>query len=265
MFDRLKDILDPPLTKHRIFFFHIAKCGGTSIGQAIESAYKPWRNDGSRTVFRLDEDAARFAEEHARGTGTDVRRDLLNYALSLPTARCAIGHFHFSTPAFERYAETWRFVTVLRNPVERWLSHYSYNRDVSSRFGIKASPEEFVETEAAAAFGRAFIDEVTGDIEKGGLSLGKLTEIALARYDRFALVGCIEDTAGFARRFHEFFGHHLDIKRLNITQPTKRVTAEALGTDLLKRIERLCEPDLHVYERLLGKRGAGATTVRRLG
>lgn len=254
MLDRIKDILDPPLDGHRIFFFHIAKCGGTSIGQAIETAYKPWRPAQAEAVFRLDERAVRFAEEHSVGSGNDVRRDLLNYALSLPHVRCAIGHFHFSNAAFEKYREDWAFVTVLRNPVERWLSHYSYNRDAGSRFSIDMPLERFVETDLAASFGRAFVDEVTDDLDKNDLPVSAVLDLAVARYKAFALVGAIENTSDFAERFKRKFGHALNVKRLNVTSEDKRVNAQAIRPELLQRIVKLCEPDLRLYEQVLGAR-----------
>jgi hypothetical protein len=252
MLDRIKDLLDPPLEEHRIFFFHIAKCGGTSIAQAIETAYKPWRSGRSQVVFRLDEEAARFADANSVGTGNDVRRDLLNYALSLPTARCITGHFHFSNVAFESYRNDWQFVTVLRNPVDRWLSHYSYNLDSESKFAINTSLAEFIETERAASFGRAFVDEVTDDVNQPGLDLNARVAIAVRRFNGFALVGSVDDTAAFARRFEEKFGHRLNIKRLNVTPAGKRVGLQQLSAELRTRIAKLCEPDIYLYERVLG-------------
>lgn len=252
MFDRIKDLLDPPITQHRIFFFHIAKCGGTSISQAIEAAYKPWRPGRAQAVFRLNEGAARFADESCIGSGNDVRRDLLNYALSLPEAKCVLGHFHFSNIAFEKYSGSWQFVTVLRNPIDRWLSHYSYNLGSTSKYSIDMDLEEFVATERAASFGRAFVDEVTDDIDKTGLPMDALIDMAVARFNRFSIVGTIENTVDFAKRFEEKFGHRLQIKHLNETPTTKRVETRSISGELLQRISKLCAPDISLYERVIG-------------
>ena len=254
MFNGLKNLLDPPLEQHRIFFFHIAKCGGTSISQAIEKAYKPWREGRSQTVFRLDENAARFADDNSLGAGNDVRRDLLNYALSLPAVKCIVGHFHFSNIAFEQYRSTWNFVTVLRSPIQRWLSHYSYNLKSKSKYSIDLSLEEFVGTEQAASFGRAFVDEVTDDLDKSELSLDALVSIAIERYKGFSLVGSIEDSAGFARDFEKKFGCRLQIKHLNVTSPEKRLEALSISPETLSRISAICAPDIFLYEQVLGKK-----------
>jgi hypothetical protein len=252
MLDRIKDIVDPPIGPHRIFFFHIAKCGGTSIAQAIETAYKPWRAGRSNAIFRLDEAAARFADDNSIGIGNNVRRDLLNYALALPTVRCVVGHFSFSNNAFEKYRDSWQFVTVLRNPVERWLSHYSYNLNSPSKYSIEMTLAEFVETNRARNFGRAYVDEVTDDIDKEQLGLDALIETAIGRFKSFALVGAVEKTPEFAERFNEKFGYRLDIKRLNETPAAKRVAARAVPPELLARIAKLCEPDIFLYEQVLG-------------
>ena len=99
MFEKTKDYLDPPIREYRIFFFHIAKCGGTSIANAIVRCYKPRRLKNVRHIITLNENAARFAENNTLGQGNLVRRDLLNYVISLPEAECIAGHFYYITPA----------------------------------------------------------------------------------------------------------------------------------------------------------------------
>jgi hypothetical protein len=140
-------------------------------------------------------------------------------------ARCVVGHFHFSNNAFERYRDSWQFVTVLRNPIERWLSHYSYNLNSSSKYSIEMPLAEVVETNRARNFGRAYVDEVTDDIDKEQLGLDALIDTAIARFKSFALVGAVEKTPDFAQRFDQKFGYRLDIKRLNETPASKRVAA----------------------------------------
>ena len=111
---------------------------------------------------------------------------------------------------------------------------------------------EFVETDRARNFGRAYVDEVTDDLDKDKLGLDELMKIAIGRFKNFALVGAVEKTPEFARRFDEKFGYRLEIKRLNETPAAKRVAARAVPPELLARIAKLCEPDIFVYEQVLG-------------
>jgi hypothetical protein len=246
MLDRMKDLLDPGIGSHKIFFFHIAKCGGTSIANAIIKGYKPWRPRNTSSVVILNEEAARFAERNTIGTHTYplVRRDLLNYMMSLPNIRCISGHFQYSNSAHDAYPD-WHFVTVLRDPVARWLSHYRYNALMKK---IALPIEEFIETRQARSFGRAFVDEVTDDLDKEDIDIGELVEIALGRYKRFSLVGRLDDLPDLVHRFEEKFHHKLDIKHLNRTPGG--VEDKPLSDSTMARINELCAPDMSLYTRL---------------
>lgn len=245
MFERLKDRLDPPIKDHRIFFLHIAKCGGTSISNAIVKCYKPWRPENAQGVVNLNEEAARFAEDHSVAGYRHVRRDLLNYVMALPEVKCISGHFQYSNVAHEAFQDRWHFVTVLRDPVKRWLSHYRYN---SARSRISLPIEEFIETRQAQSFGRAFVDEITEDLDKDALDIDQLIPIALARYRKFSVLGTIEDTPGFARRFEQKFGRKLCIPHLNRT-PEQR-GSEGMTETIRERITELCAPDIRLHRAL---------------
>jgi len=243
----MKDLLAPPIRNHRIFFFHIAKCGGTSISNAIVKCYKPWRPRDTNSVVILNEDAARFAERNTVGMHNypHVRRDLLNYMMSLPNVKCISGHFQYSSSAHDAYQDEWHFVTVLRDPVARWLSHYRYN---SLKKVITMPIEEFIETRQAKSFGRAFVDEITEDLNKGDIVTDELINIALARYKRFSLVGRLDDLPDLIKKFEEKFHHKLDIKHLNRTP--EGVKADRLSDSTMARITELCAPDISLYTQL---------------
>jgi hypothetical protein len=248
MFEYIKDQLDPPIKDHRIFFLHIAKCGGTSISNAIVKCYKPWRPGNIHTVVNLNEEAARFAEQHAVASYRLVRRDLLNYMMALPNVKCVSGHFQYSNAAHEIFQDQWHFVTVLRDPVTRWLSHYRFN----SAKGRLAMPiEEFIETKQGQSFGRAFVDEITEDLDKNTLGIDALISIALSRYRKFSVIGTIEDTWGFAQKFEERFHQKLRIPHLNRTPGSHG--QDDVPTKILQRITDLCAPDIKLHNELFPK------------
>lgn len=250
MFEPLKDLFDPPIKEHRIFFLHIAKCGGTSISNAIAKCYKPWRAENVANVVTLDEEAARFADQHALSGYRHVRRDLLNYLMAMPNIKCLSGHFQYSHIAHETFLNQWHFVTVLRDPVARWLSHYRYN---ATRGRINIPIEEFIETNQARSFGRAFVDEITEDLDRNTFGIDALTEIALSRYRKFSVIGTIEHSADFAQRFEEKFGHKLRIPHLNRT-PEQRDPNNLSGV-ILQRIHDLCAPDIQLHRTLFPAQG----------
>lgn len=248
MFEFIKDQFDPPIKDHRIFFLHIAKCGGTSVSSAIVKCYKPWRPENIRAVVNLNEEAARYVERHALSGYHHARRDLLNYMMALPDLKCISGHFQYSNIAHETFQDRWHFVTVLRDPVARWLSHYRFN----SAKGQLAMPiEKFIETKPAQAFGRAFVDEITEDLDKDTLGIDALIPIALSRYRKFSVIGTIEDSWSFAQNFEERFHHKLRIPHLNKTPESRR--QDDIPASILQRITDLCAPDIKLHNELFPK------------
>ena len=248
MLEKIKDIFNPQIKDKRIFFFHIAKCGGTSIANSIVKCYKPWRAENAGTVVLLNENSARFAENNSIGGYRYVRRDLLNYMMSQSNVKCISGHFQYSNIAHDIFQDRWHFVATLRNPVARWLSHFRYDSTLGK---ITVPLEEFIETKRARSFGRAFVDEVTEDVDKSSIDISALSQMAIARYKRFSLIGTIEDTRTFAKRFEEIFGCKLNIKHLNKTK------VNSYGNDIsehvLDKIHSLCEPDLKLYDEIINK------------
>ena len=166
--------------------------------------------------------------------------------MSQSHVQCISGHFHYSNVAHDLFKDNWHFVTILHDPVLRWLSHFRYD---SSLGRINIPIEEFIETTRAASFGRAFVDEVTEDINKSDTHIDERIEIATERYKRFSLVGTIEDTTHFASQFKEIFGCPLEIKHLNKTN--KKPSEEKLPSHIIEKIHELCEPDLRLYNQII--------------
>ena len=111
-----------PRIKKNIFFLHQPKCGGTSINNAIRSCYR------NSQIMHLNNDACIRAADLLGRDLDDYRRDLLLYHLMHKKIRYLSGHFAYSKKAYDACGDQWHFVTVLRHPVERWFSHYFFNK-----------------------------------------------------------------------------------------------------------------------------------------
>jgi galactose-3-O-sulfotransferase len=92
----------------RLIFVHIPKTGGTSLVAAIESQY------GSKHVARL----------YLGGFGIPVDEFLQWSQRRLRRVRAVTGHYEFGLAAHLPDPST--YLTVLRDPVDRVVSHYHY-------------------------------------------------------------------------------------------------------------------------------------------
>lgn len=97
-----------PNTRGSWLFVHVPKCGGTSVLRSIREAYPE--------PLGLELNGDQFVEKRAI---------LARIADRLPTARVVFGHRVFAGLA-RSMPRPARMVTVLRDPVDRAISHYNY-------------------------------------------------------------------------------------------------------------------------------------------
>ena len=228
-----------------IAFIHIPKCGGTSIHSAISQHYR------ADKVSYLDPTASRTAAKAADVPMLPFRRSLLDYELAKQDGlRFVSGHWPVDQEMVQRNAEHWSFVTILRDPVERWLSNYFFNRhraDNREHFGTSLSLGAYLDTKDAVENGKLYLSFAHG----GDMPEGDLTEKisqAVDVFGNFALVGHLDRMDGFLDAFQALWNIRLNIPVSNVNPANKAVRDETLTPALLQRIEELCGPDRLIYE-----------------
>jgi hypothetical protein len=251
-YQRLLRIAQPRLTKP-IFFLHFPKCGGTSIASAIRSCYH------ASEVAHLDDAACVKAAESLGRDLDDYRRDLLLYYLLQQKIKYLSGHFAYSERAYQECGERWHFVTVLRHPVDRWLSHFFYNKyKTGGHFKINEDISTFVETERAYMLGRLYVRNLTEGTDRPDLhsvDTSKAVATAIKLLERFSLIGCLAHLDIMCRQFKDLFGVKLIIPVLNVNSLSKELQQEQITDKIRKRVEEICKPDLEVYKYAMSRIG----------
>ena len=178
-----------------LVFFHIMKCAGTSVRGGLTRGVVGRRRGPE--IFELDGQAAIRA---AGGTDDDnwrFRDALLPYVCTTLDPQVVLGHFRYR----DRYAELLGdalLVTVLRDPLERFVSLYRYRRYKSDAHQSVSMPfDEFVSSRWSRE-GHAYVDTFCGRDDLDPASDEAVTA-AVDNLRRFAVVGRSDRLDDFAR------------------------------------------------------------------
>jgi hypothetical protein len=175
-----------------------------------------------------------------------VRREShINPAKACWLDRC-VDRFH---PYAQNRAD-WDFVTVLRDPVARWLSNYFFNRhrpDDRDHFGTELDLEAYLETIDATENGKLYLSFCHG----GNMPEGDLTQAiahAIDVFSKFKLIGMLDDMDGFLDGFKQHWHVRPSIAWSNTNPAGKSDREAALTPAILKRVKQICAPDREIYK-----------------
>jgi hypothetical protein len=211
-----------------IIFVHLPKTAGSTLVRIIERQYP------AKSILRLYE--SDFGNELAAIPSSEMDR------LSV-----ILGHFYFGAHAFS--SRPVRYITLLRDPVERIISHYYYVRQSPKHYfydsARKMSMAKFVEycsdnDQTRQLAGRCGVPSLgTSSDELLNVAKGNLTKY-------FPVVGITEEFDRSLILMKQVFGWNYPVyTSQNVTR--NRPTRKELPQDVLEAIRKHNELDMDVY------------------
>jgi hypothetical protein len=228
--------------KSRIVHIHIPKTAGTALRTAFENEFK-----GQLRVFP-EWDETKYA---------GVMPDEFDFYS---------GHIGFETAS--RLGGD--IVTVLRHPVDRFISVYYFwrqlfetgkERSINTQLASKFSLDEFAQLIDQPGLIEEFHNRCTlqiaygsslkhrRDIRLQGLNDDDVFNLALNNIKLFKVVGIQEKIGMFADRIENTFGVSLNIEKINVTQGREEVSSISISTR--RRIQRWVYMDMELYQEAL--------------
>ncbi|MDP2760789.1 MAG: sulfotransferase family 2 domain-containing protein [Sideroxyarcus sp.] len=272
----LANALAVSLSGHRIgkkiAYLHIPKCGGTSLHYSIASKYGLSALLTPNNIIHLNSVASAFAAQRMGKSIGEFRDEIVGYYFAHPAAKFISGHFHFDSSSCKLLSEGWSFITLLRDPVPRFVSAFYYNKylpDFPSPYHLqKSSPaakdgdfyiqrltgslEEFVYMDEALKYGCDMVRQIAScDANGFGVTDAEINN-AINFLEGFEVVGLLEHMDDFVADFYGKFGVKLAIPHLNFANK-KSVKLDQLPVQVVDRIREICEPNIKVYEHFKNK------------
>ena len=231
-----------------MFYCHVPKCAGVSLSRALRDQLFA---ASAESCFRIDLRAARQAAETFSFGMMEAREFLLAYNLSLKKNRYGSGHVFCRPRLIHRFAGEWSFVTILRNPVDRWISEYVYNKHKQSNwFKCTLDPESYLASRTAVISGRSYLRYFSSIPDNYEGDLNEFIDEAVTNLMRFSVIGTLENLDRWAEFFRERFDCRLSVRHLNASPKPEVVSAFRGSESTMKRVRELCHADLQVYERI---------------
>jgi hypothetical protein len=233
----------------RVVFHHVPKCGGTSVGRALRKRYvMSQATVNPESSFRAFEAfTGRSDREGMLVDVLDLREQMLLYLL-YEDVRCISLHVRFSEVAWRQFRDRYKFVTILREPVSRFVSHYywSYGREFAHA-RIEEKLGDFLETDRARRLGSSYVEYYCGLPRETDFSGEDAIAAAVHNLGRFDVIGRLDRLDRFEADLRKVLGARIRIGHENRMSRQFGEGRQEITPAMRDRIRQLCAPDIAVW------------------
>ena len=222
------------------------------MSRSLERAYRFSRfhvkAGASWRAARTMTDALPASQEFER-TMQSLRSGLMVYAAD-GGVRFLTGHVWYTKAVRRLRDEGYLIMTCLRDPVDRLISHYLYNRFTeNTHVAIDVDIDDFLSSERARQLATIYARYLSGGREGNDYTSADAIAEARAGLESMDHVGVLDDLDGFLRKAGQIIGVRLKSfhrrKSPALGREEYRIRRSA---EVRARAAALCSADTEIYE-----------------
>jgi len=233
----------------RVVYHHVPKCGGTSVARSLRLRYflSQTSINAASTVETMKQLYPGDSKaEHYRRL-RDFRESLLLYYL-YSDVRWVNGHVRYSETAYRLFSGSYKFITVLREPVSRYLSNYKECYKKNSYAGTDLDLEDYMDTFEGRMQGCMYSEYFSGLPADADFRSEAAVNAAKQNLQKLDLVGFTHEMRDFAGKSGKLLGVHISIGHENVGRNKTDTASSAIKESTIDSIRALCKTDIEIYD-----------------
>lgn len=237
--------------RHPSLFFHLPKCGGTSLSEAMYATVPLSHRIGvidavatrrATSILHFDvDDPQTCHEDGENGQLTfDTREGHLLQHMAWDTMLIH-GHVLWSEKAWTHFGDRYKYVTLMRDPAARMMSNFGMARRNGT---VTGDLDSYLSSPIARKHAQVYLRYLCGRNDIAQDDVPDALELAKSRLAQFTLIGFLDQTEKFISAYRDMFGVTLKLPKLNAAkgdQPVPEASQRA-------RIDALCAPDVALFD-----------------
>jgi hypothetical protein len=177
----------------------------------------------------------------------DFRESLLVYHL-YSDVRWISGHVRFSDTAHRIFSGSYKFITLLREPVSRYLSNYRYNYLRDSYSGTRLDLEDYMDTFEGRMQGSLYAEYFSGLPANAAYRSEEAVSRARQNLQKLDLVGFTHEMSAFAGKAGDLLGVRVKIGHENRGKGSTEAAINSIPESTIDAIRELCASDIEIYD-----------------
>lgn len=262
-----------PYDGPKVAFVHIAKCGGISVDTAIREAIacpNERRIDRDATLIaslasfgqpiKSIEDSVEFSSHHAHNLS-----NLFQQYLSKNWSYVS-GHVSVTQHILNEYAKDYAFLTVLRDPVDRFISNYIFNKltnahpymlpNTNKVKCLRAEAEQIIGSKRGWQMANTSTMFLTGRYPKNSDDAQIMQNEVRDNLSKFKIVGFIDKLPEFEQQCSKLTGREVNIGKRNTVNAINTAHSDCIKQELFdyfsqsdtqSKLHELCNAEIANY------------------